>query len=147
MQIRDIGDKRKELRGLQLAAEERKSGRAAKGKNAVRRLNRWAYTRYMCLWHSPEEAYKRAQDKWKQLQKEERELEEQELEPTGNAIIVFNDEESAQNMLWDYERRLSSNVLGKLLTPGMKRAFHVLTGALRCNLRETTQVSHAMRSL
>lgn len=98
----------------------------------VRRLNCWFYVRNLCWWRSLDETEKAAEAAGKAIGTKQEELQEKELEATGNAIIVFNDETSANNMVLEFENRLSSigSTAVRFFSPHIVRAFHVATGAL-----------------
>ena len=90
----------------------------------------WAfiYRRAVCSFRSAEGAAKhtaRSLDKLKDALQQE---ETKGLQPTGYAIIVFNYERHAKNMLLDHERM--ARVVRGLVTPSGIRTFHRMTCAL-----------------
>lgn len=55
-------------------------------------------------------------------------LQEEPLVPTGNAIIVFNEESAAKRMLADFKSAEMAAV-GALISPNFARGLHIMTGA------------------
>ena len=99
------------------------------------RLNAWVYRRCMCVYPigapfaSIERAAEIAAKRVTRLNEQRAQLEKEELHPSGNAIVVFNDDAGADNMLRDFESRLSSSMISKVLSPTFLHIFHVITGA------------------
>jgi hypothetical protein len=124
----------RELAELQREAEQPSHSQ----RTWFQKLNSFVYVRCILiyslqlpgLWLSLKDAKVKA-DEWKvKAQKQKDELEQEGLEPTGNAILVFNEERSALNMAWDYDHRLSNSLLSRCLSPSVQRAFHVATCAI-----------------
>jgi hypothetical protein len=138
MQIKRFKEFRQEIRYLQIDRDDRKASGTKQG--LVARLNSWVYRVCISYYNllpasimrpliGLNSAYKAAEEHMKSFTKQKEQFEKEDLQPSGNAIIVFNDETSAQNMLWDYESHASSTAFSKLVSPGFARGFNVVTGA------------------
>jgi hypothetical protein len=131
LQIKYARELRDELRFM--IVDRKEAATASTRPSLFTLVNNWIYRRCMCSLSSLsslslDRAHDVAAARVKQLTEERIALEQRPLEPTGKAIVVFNDEVSARNMVWEYESRLSSSLLSKIATPEMVLTFHVLTG-------------------
>jgi hypothetical protein len=93
------------------------------------RLVDWMYRRTLCRLSSPAAALRRQQARREVLIREKEALEQQALEPTGHALLVFDTTQAASDMLNDHEHRLAKTWLARLLGMDLSRAFHRATGA------------------
>jgi hypothetical protein len=118
-----------ELIRMKKARQEQREG--FKWYGPLSQANRWVYERMMCsVWYSLPSAKKRLAVKIEKLKAQERALEDEPLEPTGNAIIGFADRRSAHDLLAAQNQRSTWAVLNNFLPPGAIRGLHVLTGAI-----------------
>jgi hypothetical protein len=135
MQIQRAEQRQKEFEEL-VRVEEAREKRTAQGTHiqepVLIRANRWLYERFMCRfpWRSLEVAKGHLVKHIEKLKAKERELEKQELQPIGNAIIGFTDKKDALNMLNLYYNS-STTVLDHVLTARAVRWLHVGTGVSR----------------
>jgi hypothetical protein len=108
----------------------------AKERTWFQKLNSFVYVRCILmynlgwpgLWLRAPAALETVQAAYNQAVKEKAVVEEEVLQPTGNAIIVFNHEQSATNMKQDFRWRLPGSTLTRML----QRTFHVATCSLPC---------------
>jgi hypothetical protein len=89
----------------------------------------WTYRRFICGLRSPEKAHEKQQEQLVKLSNKLVEVENEGLKPTGHAVVVFNYERHAKNILRDHER-MARGTRG-LFHPGTVRTFHRLTSAQR----------------
>ena len=90
----------------------------------------WLYRRFICGIASPANAYEKQLKHVDALHKRLETQEEKGLQLTGAAIVVFNYERHAKQMLYDHER--VSGFLRGLVTPSFARSFHRQTGVCTC---------------
>ena len=91
----------------------------------------WVYKRFVCGPFSPAHAKARSEKAMRRVEDKCERLEKAELRPTGLAIVVFNYEIHAKNMLRDHNRLPA--FASTLFTYDFMRRFHQLTStALPC---------------
>lgn len=93
----------------------------------------WVYKRFICRLRSPEAAKVSAEKAVRRLEEKNEALERAELKPTGLAIVVFNYEQHAKNLLRDHNRLPA--LASSLFTYDFLRRFHQLTRARPMCLR------------
>jgi hypothetical protein len=87
----------------------------------------WVYRRSVCCLASPHSGYESKKKTIQKLTAKLEAVESEGLQTTNHAIVVFNYERHAKNMLRDHER--IARTLRGTTTPSSVRTFHRITGA------------------